>query len=90
MEFKTEKQVQEDLSNGINNMSFDIKKFIEATSCDHRTLQQKFTEICLSWIVFVGSDEYQYDGRNEFSHIQCEKIFEFMVKNNVYPNMPLI
>lgn len=88
---KTKEQIaQEQLSNSINCFNFNNKKFVEEFARDHRTLQQSFTSLCLAWIEYVGSPDYQFDGRNELSHQQCEKIREFMKENNIYTNLPII
>lgn len=72
------------------NRGIDLKEVIRLHSFDHRTLQQKFTSYCLSWIEKVGSSDYGFDGRNEYSHKQCEKIKMFMEENGISSGMPLI
>ena len=90
MEKTREEILAEYISNNINTYTFDNKKFNEKMSREHRTLQQQFTSICLAWIEYVGDPEYQYDGRNEYSHKQCEKIVQFMKENNIFSRMPMI
>ena len=84
-----EKKLANTITDGING-SFDVEKFVNAMSCEHRTLQQKFTGLCLAWIDMVGSEAYHTDGCNEFSHVQCEKIKKFMEEQHIQPRMPLI
>lgn len=90
MEKTREEILAEHIGNDINTYNFDNKKFNEKMSREHRTLQQQFTSICLAWIEHVGSSEYQYDGRNEYSHKQCKNIVQFMKENNIFSRMPMI
>lgn len=55
------------LSDYVNTFGDKSKEFSNAMSCEHRTLQQSFTKLCLSWIEHVAKDEYRTDGRNEQS-----------------------
>lgn len=88
---KTREQIMADqVGNSINCFNFDNKKFVEAFDREHRTLQQQFTSLCLAWIEHVGSENYNFDGRNQYSHEQCEKVANFMKENNVYSRMPMI
>ena len=89
VDFEKEDEVFNTISNALNS-GLDIKKLIQCHTTDHKTIQQKFTTLCLSWIEKVGSSTYGFDGRNEFSHEQCEKIVHFMQTNNIYSGMPLI
>lgn len=64
----TEEEAADEISNFINIMGFDNKKFVAKMACEHRTLQQTFTGICLSWLGHLSTlNENQYDARNEFS-----------------------
>jgi hypothetical protein len=85
-----EKKLVNTISDNLNEYSFDVEKFVSSMSCDHRTIQQKFTGLCLAWIDVVGSSDYCFDGRNEFSHAQCEKIKKFMEEQHISTKMPLI
>ena len=59
------------------------KEFIEAMNREHRTLQQSFTRLCLTWLENCASDEYRFDGRNERAHDTCrELILGFKDKND--------
>ena len=62
------------ISSGVNNFSFDFSKFNQEMVCEHKTLQQTFTKLCLKWILFAASNEYGecIDGRNEASHKSCK------------------
>lgn len=72
------------------NRDLDIDAYLKYHLTDHRTLQQKFTGLCLSWVAMVGDENYRFDGRNQHSHEQCAKILEFIKQNNIYTRMPLI
>ncbi len=72
------------------NGSFDFDLFNKSMSCQHRTLQQTFTSMCLHWIKYVGSDEYKTDLRNQYSHEQCKLMYEFMEKNGIALKFPFI
>jgi hypothetical protein len=85
-----EKDLAEKITDGINPFSFDKKSFIDAMSWQHRTLQQKFTSLCLAWITYVGGADYRTDGRNEYSHEQCAKIVKLMKENDIDDYMPSI
>ena len=65
-----------DIVNTFNDDPMDT--FIRQMTFQHRTLQQSFTKLCLKWIETVASDEYRFDGRNQHSHEQCQKIVEAM------------
>ena len=63
--------------------SDDNHFFIEAMSRHHRTLQQKFTRLCLDWIYFMAQ-RYEhkadrsmwFDARNEGAGKACSAILE--------------
>ncbi len=50
------------------NTSLDeavIAAFVDEMSCQHRTLQQNFTRMCVAWLEHLGTKpEGQYDLRN--------------------------
>lgn len=49
-----------------NNFGYDIATFVNAMAQQHRTLQQCFTNVCLSWLRHLAEAE-DYDLRNEAS-----------------------
>jgi len=71
---KVAKKLTGDITDFLNTFGDKSPDFIEAMSCDHRTLQQSFTRLALQWIEHVGSSEYRTDGRNEGSHKVCKKM----------------
>lgn len=59
-----------------NSYNVPMDKFNAQMSREHRTLQQTFTKLCLSWIEHVASDEYRTDGRNFESKIICKDLID--------------
>ena len=46
----------------------DRRTFTDEMSCQHRTLQQNFTRLCVAWLEHLGMDVHkQFDARNEAS-----------------------
>jgi hypothetical protein len=62
-----------DYVNSFNNKSVEFNKYM---AHQHRTLQQSFTRLALSWIEYVASDEYRTDARNEDSKAVCMKLMQ--------------
>ena len=60
----------------LNSFTFDYEGFCQQMTREHRTLQQSFTRLCIYWLATCSSDEYQYDGRNEASHIISKALIE--------------
>ena len=54
--------------------------FIKRMSCEHRTLQQSFTRLCLKWLEHVASEEYRTDGRNEDSKKVAKRLIDGFIK----------
>lgn len=57
-----------------NSYNVPMDKFNAQMSREHRTLQQTFTKLCLTWIEHVASDQYRTDGRNEQSKQVCKEL----------------
>ena len=64
---KQTKELVQDVTSYVNTFNNKGEEFSQAMSCEHRTLQQSFTKLCLSWLEHCASDEYRTDGRNEQS-----------------------
>lgn len=64
------------VSDMVNNMGFSESKFCDAFQYEHRTLQQSFTRLCIEWLKTCASEDYQYDPRNEASHVVAKKLIE--------------
>jgi len=65
---KQTKELVKEVSDYVNTFNNKGQEFCEAMSCEHRTLQQSFTKLCLQWLEHCASNEYRFDGRNEQSH----------------------
>ena len=70
----TTKETVTTMTDFVNNFSHDNKEFCELMSREHRYLQEEFTRLCLEWIATCGSDDYRFDGRNEYSHVICKEL----------------
>ena len=70
----TTKEAISTMTDFVNNFSHDNKEFCELMSREHRYLQEEFTRLCLEWIATCGSDDYRFDGRNEYSHVICKEL----------------
>lgn len=73
---KQTKELVQEVSDYVNTFNDKGKEFCEAMSCEHRTLQQSFTKLCLQWIEHCASDEYRTDGRNEGSQKIAREVLE--------------
>lgn len=79
-----EQELAKTIANAVNTFSFDDKAFCETMAQEHKTLQQTFTGLCLSWIRHCGSLEpWQIDGRNEASAKTCKMIAQFMEEEDI-------
>lgn len=78
--------VAEALSDGINEIGFDVKSFAEVLAGDHRTLQQG-TMRAFSAFVIVMADNYgkgYFDGRNQASGELASKLAP-VIKDSYLP-----
>lgn len=73
---KQTKELVQEITDYLNTFNSKEKEFCEAMSCEHRTLQQNFTRLCLQWIEHCASHEYRTDGRNQQSHEVSRRILE--------------
>ena len=73
------------IGNLVNLIGFDNKKFCSEMSCQHKTLQQNFTRMCIAWLEYCATDEYgsRTDGRNEDSHIVAREIMKACRDNDI-------
>lgn len=63
-----EEELADKITTGLNSMLFDEKEFVEAMSKEHRTLQQKFTRLALTWVEHLAELDPKFsDARNEAS-----------------------
>ena len=85
MKKELETKAVNNIINAINVMGFDKKEFCKLMSREHRYLQEEFTFLCLEWIRTCASDNYGFDGRNEYSHViskELVKHFCYGMKEN--------
>lgn len=61
-------ELAKEISNALNVFGFNYHKFNETMGREHRTLQYYFTQLCVEWLLYCGSDKYQFDERNETCH----------------------
>lgn len=82
MELKEVQNLVNETTNMLNSFSDEnMETFVKQMNFQHRTLQQNFTKMCLKWIENVGSDDYRYDGRNQYSHEICKEIVDKVGKD---------
>lgn len=58
----------------INTCGFNFQNFAKATTKWHRYLQNELFKLAMAIIQVYGSEDYQYDGRNEYAHNQSQLI----------------
>ena len=54
------------MSNYLNSFGVGYQDFAKEMAREHRTLQQSFTRLCITWLQELSETEY-YDLRNEGS-----------------------
>lgn len=79
-----EYKAAEALTDAINSMSWNPKKFGLAVSMQHRTLQQSLMKSFVATIRVIASDDYGYDDRNRGAHEAAKKIVESGVLDEIY------
>lgn len=75
MEEQTQQLVSK-ITDYVNSFSNKAELFNTAMSNEHRTLQQSFTKLCLSWLEHVASPDYKFDDRNEDSVAVAETLMK--------------
>ena len=73
---KNTKEIVNEITDYVNSFSNKEQEFCKAMSVEHRTLQQSFTKLCLSWLEHCASDEYRTDGRNEQSQKIAKELLD--------------
>ena len=86
---KFDPKVQE-VSDMLNNFSFDREGFCEDMSREHRTIQQNFTRLCFAWIEKCAREDYAHDERNRASHVKCKAIVDTMSTDPAWDFLPYI
>lgn len=81
-----EYKAAEALTDSINSMSWNPKKFGLAVCMQHRTLQQSIMKSFVATIRVIASDDYDYDydDRNRGAHEAAKKIVESGVLDEIY------
>lgn len=76
-------EIVQNVSDYVNTFSVNsrIKEFCEQMDKEHRTLQQNFTRLCLSWIHYISKDDYRFDLRNQDSHERAKLIIDLFKKH---------
>lgn len=75
-----EKKLQNQVSEGINCLSFSPSEFCKEMARDHRALQADFTHLCIEWIRTAAKqyEDKNYDGRNEYECKLAKNIVDTM------------
>lgn len=68
------------LENALNVCGFNFDCFVKSTTKWHRYIQNEFFKLAAAVIRLYGSDDYKYDGRNEYAHRVAKEI----LANNQY------
>lgn len=81
---RTAKELAGDITDYVNVFNSDTvnKEFVEAMATEHRTLQQSFTRLCLSWLEHCASAEYKYDGRNAATKLVADQMIKSFKKDH--------
>jgi hypothetical protein len=67
----------------LNNMSFKEEEVGKAIAHDHRTIQQKFMRLCISFIYEQAEKEHS-DPRNEATVKHAKNIAKLLKEENAY------
>ena len=77
-ELNRDAQICRELSNGLNNMCFSSKDFLEQFDREHRCLQSEMFSLALKIIEHCSKDDYRTDERNDW----CKRFAKSIVSNN--------
>jgi hypothetical protein len=79
------------VSDYVNPMQTSFKYFVDGMSRQHRTLQQKFTGLCMAWLAHLATLEPgQYDGRNAASVALARCIRAAIIDREINTYLPTI
>ncbi len=77
-------QAVQTISTFVNSLSNEGEEFSEQMGCEHRTLQQSFTRLCVAWLMHLSKvPEGHYDLRNQGSVLLGRKFAE-KLEDNIY------
>jgi hypothetical protein len=83
------KALAREVSRTLNSFCHDetIKEFVDTMVCEHRTLQQTFTKLCVEWFKALAEDHNasRFDLRNEASCKLAKLIVELGVDKLAMP-----
>ena len=79
-----EYKAAEALTNSLNTMGWNPRKFALGMTLQHRTLQQEVMRTFVAMIHVMGSDNYGYDDRNRGSHEAARKMVESGILDEIY------
>jgi putative IMPACT (imprinted ancient) family translation regulator len=80
------KEVSQAVSLMLNTMDTkNAKEFIKAMGKEHRTLQQRFTQLCFNWLTHCDSlnQTNKFDDRNKASVEISKKVYDFLEKEEL-------
>lgn len=80
---KPTKEMVQDLTDYLDSFNNKGKEFCDEMSREHRTLQQSFTRLCLTWLEHTASPEYHTDGRNEQSQKISRELLESFTQKQI-------
>lgn len=78
-----DKEMAQQITRYVNNLSFNPDKFVDEMSRQHRTLQQRYTFLCVAWLKKLANTEH-YDNRNEAS-VKFAKSIKKELDNAAFP-----
>ena len=68
-------ELAEAASFSLNSFLFDQNAFVNTMSRQHRTIQQRFTKLCVAWLKrLAATSDGHYDERNEASVLFARSI----------------
>ena len=68
----------------LGQMGFDKTAFCEILEDESRSFQNAFTMLCLNWLVTCASNDYKYDGRNEYAHVVAKELLQSNDMESLY------
>ena len=79
-----EYKAAERLTDSLNTMSWDPKKFGKAVTLQHRTLQQELMKSFVATIREMAGEDYGYDDRNKGCHEAAVKMVQSGILDEIY------
>ena len=79
-----EYKAAEALTDAVNSMGWNPRKFAMGVALQYRTLQQEVMRTFVAMIHVMASDDYGYDDRNRGSHEAARKMVESGILDEIY------